>query len=153
MQRPLCQRTLSYWPMCTATGIVPEEQVHSLYNFVILFLLLFSALVSPNDVHQAAVMLAQVKSPFCLETFASGLAAVCKKEFGVAAILAQVTDLFNSNMRVDFYKDMTQLVEILQVPFSILVEVMMLAESKGLVCKDDTISALRFYPNFILNIL
>lgn len=112
---------------------------------------LFIALVSPNDVHQAATLLSQVKSSFCLETFASGLASICKREFGVEALLAQIYALYISNMRVDFYKDMTQLVDFLQVPFSILKEVMTLAESKGLVCRDDTISALKFYPNFILN--
>lgn len=91
-----------------------------------------------------------IKSPYCLETFSSGLSAVCKQEFRSSALLDQLAALFGGcNKRHDFYKDMNDLVELMHVPYSILKEIMTLALAKGLVCKDETIASTKFYPNMI----
>lgn len=85
-----------------------------------------------------------------MEIFASGLASVCQKEFGIDALLETIDRHFSSNAKIDFHQDLNQMADFLQIPYSIAKEIMDLAGSRGLVCTDETIAATKFYANLIL---
>jgi ESCRT-II complex subunit VPS36 len=101
-----------------------------------------TSFVSPQDLYKAAALL-QSSDEFCTRTFSSGVIVLESKEFRDDTFV----DTFLNWL--ERHEKCTPLEIAKEYNCSVMVgkEILLSLEQKGLLCRDDTIYGLTFYPN------
>lgn len=101
------------------------------------------ALVSPEDLAEAAKLLQPLKLNIALRTYSSGISVVQLDTFDDSAMCETLRALASENSRItaDFAAAK------LAIPLSIARECIELAESRGYLCRDSCLEVTCFYKN------
>ncbi|KAI8910723.1 EAP30/Vps36 family-domain-containing protein [Powellomyces hirtus] len=119
-----------------------------------------SALISPNDLRACCTLFEGMNLPFRVREFASGLLVVQssthRDDETVARVHAHVvrrahttTPTTTTTPTMGGGLAAADLAALEKVSIVLAAEQLLLAESKGLLCRDDTIEGLRFFDNII----
>ncbi|KAI6175495.1 Vacuolar protein-sorting-associated protein 36 [Aphelenchoides bicaudatus] len=102
-------------------------------------------LISPEDLQNALKMLDRIHSPLSLHTFQTGVQVVQLRSGDLSSpeTLAKTLELVQLNECLD----KVALAQLLGIPIVLAMERLLAAETAGLLCRDETLEALRFYPN------
>uniref|UniRef100_A0A5S6QX50 Vacuolar protein-sorting-associated protein 36 n=1 Tax=Trichuris muris TaxID=70415 RepID=A0A5S6QX50_TRIMR len=104
-------------------------------------------LISPNDFRNACSVMELLQLPIRMVQFRSG-------------VLVLVTDQFDSEGRDNIILDIIatkgcsnaeELSSLMQIPVLLTMERLLAAEDRGLLCRDETLEGLSFYPNKFLS--
>ena len=125
-------------------GVMTLLDIYSLYNRA----RGAAELVSPDDLLQAARLFPKLKIPLSVRTFTSGVrviqsaahdeTAVCDR---IAAMVQTATGALSRPLSP------IDIATTLRVPLTIAQEHLLLAERRGILCRDDGPGGLRFYNN------
>ncbi|KFD54841.1 hypothetical protein M513_04275, partial [Trichuris suis] len=104
-------------------------------------------LISPNDFREACSLMEQLQLPVRMVQFRSGVSVLVTDQFNCEeqdkAILDTIAAKGCANAE--------QLSSLMQVPVLLIMERLLVAEDRGLLCRDETIEGLYFYPNKFLS--
>lgn len=100
-------------------------------------------LLSPEDVMNACGALNRINSPLELHRFPSGVLVVQLKSASVESTVAQTLEFVAKLERASA----NELAESLGITVILARERLLAAEESGLICRDDSIEGLLFYPN------
>ncbi|KAI8911033.1 EAP30/Vps36 family-domain-containing protein [Gorgonomyces haynaldii] len=106
------------------------------------------SLVSPEDLHRATLEFEKLGLPYVLYEFESGLKAVQSKSLDKDE---QTTKILNL-MSQDSGLTAVSLAKKLQMSIALSQELLNMLEKNGLVCRDDSIEGLLYYPNLFLSL-
>ncbi|CAF4119378.1 unnamed protein product, partial [Rotaria socialis] len=100
-------------------------------------------LISPEDLLNAAVHMEQLNLPVRLRVLSSGIKSFELTNHNEEKDLKEITN------QVESAKSMSadQLANLIGIPVIVARERLIAAETNGLLCRDDSIEGLRFYPN------
>ncbi|CAF1950239.1 unnamed protein product [Rotaria magnacalcarata] len=100
-------------------------------------------LISPEDLLNAAVHMEQLNLPVRLRVLSSGIKSFELTNHNEENDLKEITN------QVESAKSMSadQLANLIGIPVIVARERLIAAETNGLLCRDDSIEGLRFYPN------
>eukprot|EP01038_Epipyxis_sp_PR26KG_P006777 gene6777-9283_t len=105
-------------------------------------------LVSPDDLLKASALTGNLNIGISLKTFKSGVKVIQLQSFNEEAMCNNIRIISNEN--IDYKSNGFQASELAQkLGVSLLVakEHILIAEKKGLLCRDESIRGLYFYPN------
>ena len=101
------------------------------------------ALVSPDDLVRAAAQFAPLGLPLCARTFPSGVAVVQLAALDPRAAAATLA----AAVAAAGHLSAAQLAHARGVSAVLALEDLLAAEALGLLCRDDTVEGLAFFPN------
>ncbi|CAD5225641.1 unnamed protein product [Bursaphelenchus xylophilus] len=105
-------------------------------------------LISPEDLLRAARSFESVGLPIRLHSFPSGVEVIqlTDKSTDDPKTISETYELVKLNGNLD----KAQLAQTLGIPVVLANERLLAAETKGFLCRDDTIASMNFYPNRFL---
>ncbi|CAJ0942547.1 unnamed protein product, partial [Mesorhabditis belari] len=103
-------------------------------------------LLSPEDLLNACNVLSNVDTPLELHRFPSGVLVVQLKSAAVDSTIDGTVALVNSQVSLL----VTDLASSQGITMVLAKERLLAAENKGLLCRDDSVEGLRFFPNKFL---
>ncbi|KAI8801490.1 EAP30/Vps36 family-domain-containing protein [Cladochytrium replicatum] len=105
-------------------------------------------LISPEDLHRSCSMFDQLGLPFRLREFESGLLVVHSIRFSDEASAQKVRDFVVKNAKVTAF----EFARAEDIPVVLASEYLLIAEKRGLVCRDESLEGLVFYDNLICQV-
>jgi len=126
-------------------GMMTLPDVYCLYNRA-----RGAELVSPDDLIRAAKLFGKLHIPLKLRTFQSGVMVIQSAAHDEDAICQRISEMLKTEDPLQLSQALTavDLAAALNVPLTIAEEHLLLAERKGVLCRDDGPFGLRFYLNF-----
>ncbi|KJE94748.1 vacuolar protein-sorting-associated protein 36 [Capsaspora owczarzaki ATCC 30864] len=130
-------------PLAKHGGILPLMDVYCLFNRA-----RGTALISPEDLLRACNLFEHLSLQVRLREFASGVLVVQLQDFSDESMAARTAQVVSqaSNMSA------SDLAHNQNVSVTLAKEMLLQAETRGLVCRDDSEEGLRFYPNRFLEL-
>ena len=131
-------------------GVMTLPDVYCLYNRA----RSAAELVSPDDLIQAAKLFAKLQLPFTMRSFQSGVIVIQSAAHDESAICQKIDQLVETLEPTALSAPLTavDVVRELNVPLTIAMEHLLLAERNGVLCRDEGPGGLRFYANFFAHI-
>eukprot|EP00039_Didymoeca_costata_P019798 m.338976 g.338976 ORF g.338976 m.338976 type:complete len:390 (+) comp18616_c0_seq1:247-1416(+) len=100
-------------------------------------------LVSPNDMVEACRNLKRLGHPYELHTFASGVKVIQATSQSEEVVANNVLAFVTSSA----FSSVSQYAEDKGISLALAREQMLVGERLGLICRDETVEGLRFFPN------
>ena len=124
-------------------GMITLTDLYSIYNRA-----RGTELVSPDDLLQAASLMEHLHLGMRLRRFASGVIMIQADSLNEASLCQQLVDLSKSDPEFQIHGIFaTDLARKLCISLLVAKEQLLLAEVKGMLCRDDSITGLSFFPN------
>lgn len=133
----------------TATIIAPEDQVIHIVQYLVKSNP-NSEMISPKDMYEACRLLKNLELPLILKEYGSGLRVLQSSKFDEEVMGTRVMECFQSmDNENDFGEGLSahKFGEIFSLSSTVAKDILLNFESKGLVCRDDSMHGLKFYPN------
>ncbi|KRY35917.1 Vacuolar protein-sorting-associated protein 36 [Trichinella spiralis] len=103
-------------------------------------------LISPSDFFRACKLINSSTSPIRMVTFRSQLRVLVNKDHDPSKMKTVLVNLMEENGSLTA----EQLSQKRQIPMLLAKELLLDAEDDGLLCRDETIEGIRFFPNLFL---
>eukprot|EP01130_Rhizamoeba_saxonica_P008451 TRINITY_DN3423_c0_g1_i2.p1 TRINITY_DN3423_c0_g1~~TRINITY_DN3423_c0_g1_i2.p1 ORF type:complete len:262 (-),score=56.29 TRINITY_DN3423_c0_g1_i2:56-841(-) len=125
-----------------AGGIMALTDVYCIYNRA-----RGTALISPDDLYRACLLFEQLNLPMMLRKFDSGLLVVQTTNYNDDLLCERINMLVEQDM---FPMTAMDLGTRLQMSLTLAQHVLLKAEERGILCRDDSFEGLVFYQNIFL---
>ncbi|KAH9295024.1 hypothetical protein KI387_038612, partial [Taxus chinensis] len=130
-------------PLERAGGMVALVDVYCMFNRA-----RGTELISPEDLLQACAIWEKLNVSVILRRFDSGVMVIQSKARSDAEVFARITDLVVKPEALQTGVGASEAARTLGVAPALAKEYLLMAESKGFLCRDDGPDGLRFYINF-----
>lgn len=111
-------------------------------------MVLFKGLIPPDDLLKACQNMSKLKLPYKLRKLNSGLLVIQNTSITDSDIATQVKEVLST---MDGGVLHTELSLLMDISIFMAVEYTLIAESHGLICRDDSVHGSRFYSNKIID--
>lgn len=125
-------------PLAKAKGMMLLQDVYCLYNRA-----RGTELISPADLVNAATLFEELNMPMSLRSFSSGVKVIQDKNFSDKAMAEKILELAETHK----YITVSLLAQVEDMSTTLANECLLTSESQGVLCRDDTVESLSFYPN------
>jgi len=105
------------------------------------------ALISPNDLYKACSLFERLNLPFRLRKYESGLLVVQSVAYSDDQIAQRILECIRSKGSLSAI----ELASIEQKSVVLVNEQLQMVETKGLICRDESVEGIRYYDNLIIN--
>ena len=109
-----------------------------------------TSLVSPDDLRAAAVLMAPLRLGVRMVSFPSGVIVVQSDQLSEQSICARVLSLLSTE-RAQTGIQATDVARLLKLPLQVSREQLLLAESRGVLCRDESAYGIAYYKNLFLD--
>eukprot|EP00850_Spirogloea_muscicola_P003348 SM000013S26517 [mRNA] locus=s13:798735:801432:+ [translate_table: standard] len=133
-------------PLAKAGGMVALVDVYCMFNRA-----RGTELISPEDLVQACTIWRSIDMPLRLRKFDSGVMVIQSKDRTDEEVLARISDLVSQPAVLETGINASEAAFALNMAPALAKEELLLAESCGILCRDDGADGLRFYQNFFKN--
>eukprot|EP00850_Spirogloea_muscicola_P017839 SM000157S02069 [mRNA] locus=s157:144056:146758:+ [translate_table: standard] len=130
-------------PLAKAGGMVALVDVYCMFNRA-----RGTELISPEDLVQACTIWRSIDMPLRLRKFDSGVMVIQSKDRTDEEVLARISDLASQPAVLETGINASEAAFALNMAPALAKEELLLAESCGILCRDDGADGLRFYQNF-----
>lgn len=140
LARQIADLLLSQDRLSKLGGMIALTDLYCLYNRA-----RGTELVSPDDLLAAAERMESLRVGMRMRTFPSKVIVVESTSFDEAAVCSSIAQIASKNATRGIGASMVA--QSLRISVMIAKEHLLLAEKRGLLCRDDTIHGLHYFPN------